>query len=482
MSGSGAGRSAGPTVAVVGGGITGLAAAWQLANAPDRPAVVLLESDSRLGGKILTGPDGVEYGPDAFLARVPHAIELCRELGLEPELVSPATGQAWLWWRGRLRRLPAGLVLGVPSDLPAVARSGIIGPLGLARAGLDLILPAARHGDQAGSDRSVGEIVSGRFGRQVQARLVDPLLGGINAGRTELLSAQATAPQLDAAARSNRSLLLGLRRQAAQAGGAGAGGGPAGPVFLAHPKGLGHVVDRLAASLADREVDIRTETAVRAVTRDRGGFELVTDGGTVGADGLIVCTPAPVSAALLSSVAPQASDLLGAIEHASVTVVTFTFPRSALVKPFAGSGFLVPRADGRLMTAATFMTSKWQHVSDSHADQMVVRVSAGRYRDERAWRLDDAELISAVQDELADATGLTGAPLSVVVTRWPVAFPQYAVGHLDRVAAVESAVERERGLAVAGAAMRGVGIPACIAQGRQAADRALAHLRAGAAA
>jgi oxygen-dependent protoporphyrinogen oxidase len=210
-----------PTVAVVGAGVTGLAAAWQLvqarAAAPE-PDVVVLEATTRLGGKIRTSPDtpGLEYGPDAFLARVPQAVELCRELGLADELVSPATGRAFLWWRGALRPLPAGLVLGVPSDLPAVAHSRIVGPVGLARAALDLVLPASSAPDD--HDRSVGEIVTARFGRQVQQRLVDPLVGGIHAGRSELLSARATAPQLDSAARASRSLLLGLRRTAGAAG------------------------------------------------------------------------------------------------------------------------------------------------------------------------------------------------------------------------------------------------------------------------
>jgi len=468
-----------PTVVVVGGGITGLAAAWQLAGAPETPAVVVLEADDRLGGKIRTeepfpGHGPVEMGPDAFLARVPHAVELCRELGLDAELVSPATGAAWLWWRNRLRRLPTGLVLGVPSDLPAVARSGIVGPLGLLRAALDLVLPA----EPVDGDRAAGAIVQARFGRQVQTRLVDPLLGGINAGRSELLSARATAPALDEAARSHRSLLIGLRRQAART----AGPTSDTPVFLSHPRGLGHVVGTLARALGDRGVDIRTNTPARALSRETGGWSVATDAGPLRADSIIVCTPAPAAARLLADAAPGAATELEAIEHSTVAVATFSFPREALDSPFPGSGFLVPRPDGRLMTAATFMSSKWAHVGAARPDRIVVRVSAGRHLDERAARLHDEELTAALADELAQATGISGRPIASTLTRWPDAFPQYAVGHLDRVASIETALERVPGLSVAGAALRGVGIPACIAQGRRAADRALARLRAGRAA
>ena len=470
-----------PTVVVVGAGITGLAAAWQLVRAPDPPTVVVLEADDRLGGKIRTeepfaGHGPIELGPDAFLARVPPAVELCQELELASELVSPATGSAWLWWRNRLRRLPGGLVLGVPSDLPAVARSGIVGPLGLARAALDLVLPESSSGDEASADRSVGDVVTARFGRQVQTRLVDPLLGGINAGRSELLSARATAPQLDAAARAGRSLLLGLRRQATSSASA------AGPVFLTHPRGLGHVVATLADALVGAGADIRTGAPARALSRDPRGWVVATDGGDVRADGVIVCTPAPAAARLLSVSAPDAAAGLASIEHASVAVATYSFGRDAMSTPFDGSGLLVPRPDGRLMTAATFMSSKWAHVADSSGERIVVRVSAGRHRDERAARLRDDELLHALAEELAQATGISGPPLESTLTRWPAAFPQYTVGHLDRVASIESALERVPGVAVAGAAMRGVGIPACIAQGRQAADRALARLRAGRAA
>ena len=512
---------------VIGGGIAGLAAAWQLcgseasgadvaagathaggaaragwagpAAGPARPRVIVLEAGDRLGGKILTGSlagTTLELGPDAFLARVPFGVDLCRELGLRDELVSPAGGHAYLWTRGRLRRLPEGLVLGVPSDLGAVARSGAVRPLALARAALDLVLPATRME----GDRAVGEIVSARFGRGIQEWLVDPLVGGIHAGRSELLSAAATAPQLDAAARSGRSLLRALRAQAAAQAAAAqaaaakvtgtAGAGPP-PVFLTHPGGLSHVIATLAGRLAEAGVEIRTGTAVTGLSRSARGWTVSLGAGgangdgaggnsgrsgsaTLAADAVIVATPAPAAARLLGQVCPDAATELGRIEHASVAVVSLAYRREDVPGPLDGTGFLVPRPQGRLMTAATWMSAKWSHVSAP--GQVFIRASAGRHLDERAMNLSDGELVGALHAELADAMGLRRPPGESLVTRWVGAFPQYAVGHLELVDRIEASVAGIPGLAVAGGAYRGVGIPACISSGRRAADHVTVRL------
>lgn len=443
--------------------------------------MVVLEAGPRLGGKILTGSlagTRLELGPDAFLARVPFGVQLCRELGLDQELVSPAAGHAYLWSRGRLRRLPEGLVLGVPSDLGALARSGAVRPAALARAALDLVLPATR----VEGDRSVGEIVSARFGRGLQEWLVDPLVGGIHAGRSELLSAAATAPQLDAAARSGRSLLRALRAQATDARAAaaqatGGAGAAAPPVFLTHPAGLSHVVDTLAGRLAAAGAGLRTGTAVTGLSRSGAGWQLsLGDGTALDADAVILAVPAPAAAALLGPVCPEAAASLGRIEHSSVAVVSLAYRAEDVPGPLDGTGFLVPRPQGRLMTAATWMTAKWPHVSAP--GQVFIRASAGRHRDERAMNMSDAEVVGGLHAELAEAMGLRRPPQESLVTRWVGAFPQYAVGHLERVDRIEAAVAGLPGLAVAGGAYRGVGIPACISSGRKAADQVAAQLPA----
>ena len=440
-------------VAVVGGGITGLAAAWELLQAG--VGVTVFEASHRLGGKVLTEDVGgrpVDLGPDSFLGRVPDALDLCWELGIDDEVVSPATEQAAVWVRGRLRPLPQGMVLGVPTSLASLARSGILSLPGLGRAALELVLPRR---DRAG-DRSVGDLVTARFGRQVHERLVDPLLGGVHAGPTDRLSMQATAPQLAAVAtEGGGSLLTALRAQRRAAAAAGEAGGP---VFRSLRGGLGRLVHRLGQELHAAGVQLRLRTELAELP---AGFEAV-----------IAATPAPTTAALVAPASPEAASELRAIDHASVTLTVLVYPEAALPRPLTGSGFLVPRGERRLMTACSFGSSKWPHWASP--GNVVLRVSAGRWGDKRALGMGDTELVDRLHGELTEALGLREPPHEVRVSRWVDAFPQYRVGHLERVARVEQALNRDLpGVVVAGGAYRGIGIPACIGQGRAAARRVL---------
>jgi protoporphyrinogen/coproporphyrinogen III oxidase len=443
-------------VAVIGGGIAGLAAAWQLASPHARCEVTVFEPD-RLGGKILTGAfagHAVDAGPDAFIARVPEGVELCRELGIESSLVAPAATRALLWTGGKLRPLPDGLVLGVPASIRGLLGAGILSPLGVARAALDVLAPASRWT----GDMAVADVVARRFGRQVADRLVDPLLGGIHAGSTAELSVEATAPQLAQAARSSRSLLLGLRR-------AGARGGDEGPLFLAPLGGMGRVVEALVAALIERGVAFAAEAA-GCIVGESGGRIRVDPFGAF--DAVILAVPAARAAKLLSAASPGAADLLARIRSASVVVSTFAYARDAVEVAPDTSGFLVPRGEGRLMTACSFGSLKWPHWASP--GQLVLRVSAGRAGDDRPFQLDDATLVERLGAELAEALGSQAEPTAWRISRWPEAFPQYEVGHLQLVARIEAALRRELpSLALAGAGYRGSGIPACIASGRRAA-------------
>ncbi|HUP71235.1 MAG TPA: protoporphyrinogen oxidase [Acidimicrobiales bacterium] len=445
-------------VTVVGGGITGLAAAWELVRAGAR--VTLVEASTRLGGKIVTeeiGSRPVDLGPDAFLARLPDAVRLCHELGLGDQLVGAATESASLWVGGTLRPLPRGTVLGAPAGiagLATVARSGLLSPVGVVRAGLDLVLPRR----DLGEDPSVGAIVTARFGRQVHERLVDPLVGGIHAGSSSLLSAEAVAPQLAAGARSHRSLILGLQRGRRNTWPSS----PAGPAFVSLRGGLSQLVERLEEALRRKGVDIELGRPFDAHS--------APDGPT------ILTTPAPVTAGLLARLCPDAATELAELEHASVALTVLRYALSAFPGGEAptGSGFLVPQVEGRLMTACSFASSKWPHWRVP--GEMVLRASAGRWGDERAMGLTDGQLVAHLHGELTEALHLTDEPLASRVTRWPAAFPQYRPGHLARIARIENALRRDcPQVQVAGAAFRGVGIPACIAQGRAAARRALGY-------
>lgn len=438
------------TTVVVGAGIAGLAAATALQQGGHR--VVVLEGDSRVGGKVRVSEVGglpVDEGGDSMLARVPDGTDLAAAAGLGDDLVAPAAGQAFLWTRGRMRPLPTGTVLGVPADLAALARSEALSAAGLARVPLDLVLPGGPTTD----DVAVGALVARRLGREVVDRLVDPLLGGVYAGRADALSLHATLPQLAGPAATHRSLLLAARdaRSAAT---------PAdGPVFRGLPGGLGRLPVALAAAL-----DVRLGTRVTGLSRTARGWQVRTRGQEVlTADAVVLAVPAAPAARLLRGLLPFAAAELATLEYASVAIVTLVLAGSP---PGRGSGYLVPAADGRVTKAVTFTSRKWAHY-DSRTT--VVRASVGRHGEERDLQRADEDLVAVVRAELQQAVGPAGALVDSRVVRWGGGLPQYAVGHRHRVRRVRAAVAGLPGLAVAGAAYDGVGVPACARSGREAA-------------
>jgi len=453
-------------VAVVGGGIAGLAAAWQARQLRPDARVVVLEQSGQVGGKLRASEVGgvvVDEGADSMLRRVPDALRLAREVGLGSELSSPRTGAASVWTRGALRPLPAGTVLGVPADLASLARSGVLTTRGLHRVPLDLVLPGVPVRD----DVAVGALVARRLGREVVDRLVDPLLGGVYAGRADDLSLHATLPQLAGPASRSRSLLLAALAARPESGAA------AGPVFAGLPGGLGRLPGAVAAASG---AQVRLGVTVHGLRRTQQGWRLLTgsaaDPGEVRADVVVLAVPAAPAARLLRDVAPQAAHDVGGTDYASVGIVTLVLDGPA---PGTGSGYLVPAVEGRTTKAVTFTSRKWRHFEPAPA---VVRASVGRAGEATVLQRDDAELVEAVRAELVAALGPLPPVLGSRVTRWGGGLPQYAVGHLDRVARVRGALEPLAGLAVAGAAYDGVGVPACVASGRSAARAALAALPA----
>jgi protoporphyrinogen/coproporphyrinogen III oxidase len=493
-------------VVVVGGGISGLAAAWELsggANGVDTDPdgaygsgahVVVLESGSRLGGALDSAKFGarvVDTGPDGFLGRRPEALDLCHEIGLGDALVPIAGRGAGVWARGRVRPLPDGLALGIPTRFWPAARSGILGlrgQLGLAR---DALLPRPDVRGPIG-DRSIGPLVARKLGQRVADRLVDPLIGGIHAGSVDDMSAAATYPPLLAAAQKRGSLMRALRAEVPAPAPAAAPAGDAPPLFWALNGGMAALVEQLRAALVARGVQIRCDTPVTSLERhapqtgrsDRWNVLTTRSGNdgdktwkrvsSSGADAVVLAVPAPVAADLLKPHDDEAAGLLESISYASVTLVTFRVPVEALASPLAGTGFLVPRrsappsgGDPWAVTAVTYLSEKWPHLATG--GEVLLRASLGRYGDDRAEEWSDDEVVARAWSELGLLMGVRGEPLEARVARWPQAFPQYRVHHLMRTAGIEAAMARIGGIAVAGAAYRGVGIPACIASGRAAA-------------
>lgn len=448
-----------PHFAVVGAGIAGLSAAWQLSGHGE----VTVYDPGPPGGKLVTATFGgrrVDLGPDALLTRVSEGMALCDEVGLGDDLVAPAARRALLWSGDGLSPLPEGLVLGVPRRLASLRESSAISSRGVLRAALDLVLPRAGGGDVA-----VYDLVARRLGPEVADRLVDPLVSSIHAGRSRELSAQATTPQLFAAAQGSRSLMRALRAAPA---------GPPGPVFLAPREGIASLAEALVRRLSERDVAFR-RVRVDQVRAGTDGLVRIDDGdGPL--NGVVLAVEAGRAASLLGVGAPLA---LRRIPTASVSLVLMSFDAAELEPPSGVSGFLVPPRSGRLMTACSFASSKWPQWAIP--GQTLLRISTGRHGDRRQEHFDDDELVARLSAEVNAALGVQATPSAARVVRWPDAFPQYLVGHLGLVDAIESGVARLGPVAVAGASYRGVGIPACIRSGRNAAEIILAESRARAA-
>ena len=454
---------------VIGAGIAGLAAAWELRSRRPDEDIVVLEATERVGGKIRTSAFAgrpVDEGADAFLARVPYAADLARDVGLGDDLTSPATGQASLWIGDALLPVPGGHVLGVPTDIDLVAKSGILSPAGLERAAQEPDVPGEPLG--ADEDIAVGELITRRYGREVQELLVDPLLGGINAGRSDELSIDVGAAQIAAAARRDASVTRGLLELRAQQP-----PDPSAPVFWAPLGGMQRFTDAIVAGLASRDVVVRTSTVVDAIEPRDGGYAVMVAGGEeVATDRVIVAVPAFTAAPLLRDLSTTTATILATVEYASVVLTTLAYRRVDLRAPLTGSGFLVPRREGRFLTAGSIFSNKWPALDDP--DHVIIRASAGRAGDDTAIGLADEPLVERVHGELTAALGLRGDPAEVRISRWARAFPQFRPGHLVRMAEADRALASAApGVAVAGAAIKGVGIPTCILSARDAVQRVL---------
>lgn len=366
--------------------------------------------------------------------------------------------------------------MGVPGDLDELERTRIVSAAGVARAREDMTRPAtARDGDV-----SVTEFVGARLGDEVVDRLVEPLLGGVYAGRPDQLSYEATLPALAQASLRHPCItdavnaLLGPVPPDSDAA-------PA-PVFTTLTAGLGALPEALARASG---ATVRTKAAVREIARTTGGWRL-TVGPTISpeyveADAVILALPARPASRLVGQLdgAGSAAADLAAIEYASMAIVTLAYPVSAFGQPLTGSGYLVPAVDGRAVKAATFSTMKWPHLTTRQpagGQVHVARCSVGRIGEEAVLQRDDTDLVNLASADFAAATGVAGAPVDARVTRWGGGLPQYAVGHLGRVARIRAGVAALGGLAVCGAAYDGIGVPACIASARLAADQAAGYL------
>ncbi|MEU8813831.1 protoporphyrinogen oxidase [Actinoplanes sp. NPDC048796] len=448
-------------VAVIGGGIAGLAAAVRLRDlTPPDTEIIVYEQSGALGGKLRTGELGgvtVERGAESFLmsgtdGAESAAVGLVRRLGLGDAIKHPAKVPAALAFGGRLAPMPSGTLVGVPGNL---AQLGDV-----AHPDAERDHDAGRPLLAAGEDVAVGALVRDRYGDEVVDRLVDPMLGGVYAGRADGLSLQVTMPQLARTARIEHTL-----QDAVRAAQRASRREPGKPIFGAVEGGMSRLVGAAAAASGAR---ISLGLPVREIARTADGWRLllgpVPAPRTDDVDAVVVAVPFSPAARLLSDVAPAAVAALGRLDYASVALVGLALPPGTPLPDL--SGFLVPPSEGTLVKAATFFTTKWSLPGDG---PVIVRASLGRAGEEERLQFDDAVLLSRAVDELGQLIGdELPPPAASWVQRWGGGLPQYAPGHLDRLAAARAALPP--GLALAGAAFDGIGIPVCIASGERAAE------------
>lgn len=459
-------------VVIIGGGIAGLAAAWELVQRGRRP--LLLEAQRRVGGVILTDHvDGfvVDAGPDALLIQKPAALNLCRELGLGDRLFPTLTPRtAFVVRKGRLVPLPEASVLGIPTRVGPFVTTPLFSWGGKIRMGMELFVPARRDVE----DESIGSFMGRRFGQEAVTYLAEPLLAGIHAGDVNRLSMRAAFPRLIEAERTRGSVLRALssmKKAAAKTSG-GARAGVEQGAFMSLPGGVEEMVRALVSRLP--EGTIRTNASVATITRNAAFDVHLTSGERIPARTVIVATPAWVAATLLQDVAPEIARLAGQVRYVSSATVAVGLRREQVQHPLQGSGYVVPRAERRVLMAASWVSSKWPHRAP--AGMVLLRGFVGGAYDDAILQRSDEEIAAAVFAELAGQLAITGSPVMTRVYRWPRASAQHEVGHLARMAQIDRLLQARAGLFVTGSGFRGTGVPDCVADGRSVAAAAAALL------
>jgi protoporphyrinogen/coproporphyrinogen III oxidase len=452
-------------VAVVGGGIAGLAAAYELSRRG--VSFVVLERAPRAGGVIFSeSVDGftIDGGPDALLIQKPEAIALCKEIGLGDRLVSTKPPRiAYIQRSGRLYALPAASVLGIPTRIGPFVRTSLFSWPGKLRMGAELFIAPKRDEE----DESIGAFISRRFGQEAATYLAEPLLAGIHAGDVDRLSVRALFPRLVDAERQHGSLLRAFRIRNPPSGHTGEG------AFKSLPGGLSEMVHALVKSLG--EVNVRTRTGVDRISGDGPFCMHMSTAESIEARSVILATPAFATSALLRDRDAELSRLTAGIAYASAATIALAFTRDQVRHPLTGSGFVVPRVERTGILAASWLSSKWP--DRAPADRVLLRAFVGGARDPQALERSDAELVRTSLAALRPQLGIEGEPLFSRVYRWDRANAQHEVGHLDRVAAIERLLPRHPGLFITGSGFRGVGIPDCVADGRKVGAAAAGWLQ-----
>ena len=461
--------TSGPRVAVVGGGISGLAAAHRLVELDADCRVELFESRSRLGGVLSTiHEDGfqVEESADNFITTFPWGLDLCKRLGLTDHLVqtNPKVRQTFVVRKKKLYKLPDGFLMMAPTRMWPLAVTPILSPMGKARAAMEFFIPP-RGGDE---DESMASFVRRRLGREVFDRLVEPLISAVYAADMEKLSVLATMPRFREMEKQHGSLIRAMRSQMAvsRKEKKATESGARYSMFVTLREGLSGLVDALAARLPA----VRLETPVTRIEQSGENWQLSLEGGSTETfDAVILATPSHEAARLLEPVDAELARLVGSVEHSGTAIVTVGYDRDRIDHPMDGMGAVVPAIEKSRILAASFSSQKYTHRAPE--DKTLIRVFAGGARHPEMAEMDDDRLEQIVCEELSALLGIHGEPIYTSIAHWPGTMPQYHVGHDELVQKIEARTGKLSHLELAGNAYHGVGIPNCINSGEQAAQR-----------
>ncbi|MDD2499169.1 MAG: protoporphyrinogen oxidase [Desulfitobacteriaceae bacterium] len=460
-------------VIIVGGGITGLAAAYTLEKRKQDVEYLLLEKERRLGGKIITErKDGflVEGGPDCYLAAKPSVTQLAQEVGLSHRLIGTNDEHkgTFVFSEGRLHTLPEGLMMLVPTKIIPFALSPLISWPGKFRMALDFVLPSKKNN----YDETLKSFVLRRLGQEALDKIAEPLIGGIHGGDPDTMSLRASFPRFLDMEQKYGSLvraMLAARKRAPQARSVGPKTGPS-TFFVSFQDGMGELVEGIRGQLHGRIIE---GCAVTSFKKQGSGYRVKVSGGEeFDSDALILAVPAPQAAELLSPLDEVAAQNLSAIPMASSATVSLGYRRDQIPFPLTSFGFMIPHVEGRKINAVTYTSVKW-HYRVPGEDHVLLRTFLGGAKNSPLAHADDSVILSWVKEEFRDILGITAEPVMTGVHHWLNARPQYTLGHLDRIALVEERIQKFPGLFLAGASYRGIGVPDCVTDGIKAAEKTL---------
>jgi protoporphyrinogen/coproporphyrinogen III oxidase len=458
------------TIVIVGGGVTGIAAAYNLSKQVKAGGVdariMVVEREDRLGGKTQTDVvDGlvIEHGPDSFLVSKPWFAQLCKELGMPTVGTNPNVKSTYIYSKGRLEKLPVGMQIMIPTEIGPFVKTRLISWPGKIRAAMEPFIPLKQTDD----DESIGSFVSRRFGREVLESIAGPLMGGIHGGDWDGVSIKSTFPMFSKMEKQGSLLVQGIKNKANKPK------GPTGSAFQTVPTGLKSAVDAVVA--ACQGVEFRQGTAVTSLVPAGSGYTVtLSTGETVAADVVILAAPAYVASALMAGFRSDVAAELDQIPYGNSCVVALAYDRKDIEHPLDASGFLVPHTEPMNVTASTWVSVKWPHSAPE--GKVLLRCFVGRGAGKDWTQEADEAIVAEARKGLAEAMGLKAEPKLTRIYRWPRAMAQYRVGHLERIDRVDALMQKQPGLYLAGAAYRGVGLGDCVREGNTAAERAAKHL------